>query len=59
VPGAAAWVSRGPLRGLVLVSEAEGLRTVMLGEGATAEDLGRVAMGSGLSALPGAVGIAP
>lgn len=59
VPGAAAWVSRGALRGLVLVSEAEGLRTVMLGEGATAEDLGRVAMGSGLSALPGAVGIAP
>ena len=52
-------MSRGALRGLVLVSEAEGLRTVMLGEGATAEDLGRVAMGSGLSALPGAVGIAP
>jgi len=57
LPGAMVAVTRGPLDGLVLVSEVGGVRIVELGDGAS--DGGVFAFGSGLDALPGAIGVAP
>ncbi len=57
LPGAMVAVTRGPLDGLVLVSEVGGVRLVRLGD--DAEDLGVFSLGSGLDALPGAIGVAP
>jgi hypothetical protein len=57
LPGAMVAVERGPLAGLVLVSEVGGLRVVRLGDAVV--DDGVWSLGAGLDALPGAVGVAP
>ena len=57
LPGVMASVRRGPLSGLVLVPEVEGLRTVTLGD--TVIDGGVWSFGYGVEFLPGALGIAP
>jgi hypothetical protein len=57
LPSSMATVKRGPLAGLVLVSEVGGVRRVQLGDDAV--DLGVLGFGSGLDGLPGAIGVAP
>ncbi len=58
LPAAADQLERGPLGGLVLITENQGVRRVQLSPGVV-EDLGRVDLGSGLDAIPGAIGIQP
>lgn len=59
LPGAAAVVTRGDLAGLLLVVENQGIRRVQLGAGGALQDLGRTDVGSGLDAIPGALGLQP
>ncbi len=59
LPGAAALLRRGPLRGLVLVTETEGIRAVQLGPDGAAEDLGLTSLGASYEGITGAVGVQP
>jgi hypothetical protein len=52
-------VTRGPLQGLVLVSENTGVRRVRFHAGGEVEDLGLEAFGDGLEDIPGAIGVQP
>ncbi len=58
LPTAAAMVSRGPLKGLVLITENQGVRRVRFGPGEV-QDLGLGSFGSGLDFIPGAIGVQP
>ena len=55
LPGAAVQITRGGLRGRVLVAEVAGVRQVQLAAGAQATDLGATAMAT----APGALGVTP
>lgn len=59
LPGAAVMVERGALRGLVLVVENTGLRRVRFAGGGAVMDLGKTSTGSGVAAIPGAIGVQP
>lgn len=59
LPGHAALVSRGKARGLVLVSEINGIRLVRFAGGAKLNSLGLVSTGGGTANLPGAIGVQP
>jgi hypothetical protein len=58
LPAAADMVPRGSLRGLVVLSENQGLRRLRFEAGGVA-DLGLESFGEGLDYIPGAVGIQP
>jgi hypothetical protein len=58
LPTAADQVTRGSLRGLVVLTENQGLRRVRFSEGGV-DDLGLSGFGSGLEWIPGAIGIQP
>jgi len=58
LPAAASQVTRGPLMGLVVITENQGLRRVQFSAGAV-EDLGLSSFGSGLDYIPGAIGVQP
>ncbi len=58
LPTAAAMVSRGPLKGLVLLTENQGVRRVRFSQGELT-DLGLSEFGSGLDFIPGAIGLQP
>lgn len=58
LPTAADQVTRGPLKGLVVLTENQGLRRVRFEQGAVT-DLGRFTFGSGLEWIPGAIGVQP
>lgn len=58
LPTAADQITRGPLKGLVVLTENQGLRRVRFSEGEVS-DLGLVSFGSGLDWIPGAVGVQP
>jgi hypothetical protein len=59
LPGSAVLVSRGAARGVVLVSEVNGIRLVRFTGGAGLADLGIVSTGTGTAGLPGAIGVQP
>ncbi len=59
LPGNAAMIERGNLRGLVLLSELHGVRRIRFGSGAQVTDLGRTSTGSGFDSIVGAVGVQP
>jgi hypothetical protein len=56
LPGSAVLLGRGPLAGLALVAELEGVRLVDL---SSQIDLGLTSTGSGFEDMPGALGIQP
>jgi hypothetical protein len=58
LPAAAAMVERGGQRGLVLLTENQGVRRLRFSEGAL-QDLGLQRFGSGIEAIPGALGVQP
>ncbi|MFH1464456.1 MAG: hypothetical protein ABIO70_08715 [Pseudomonadota bacterium] len=58
LPAAADLVSRGSLKGLVVLSENQGLRRMLFEAGGVA-DLGLESYGGGLEYIPGAVGVQP
>lgn len=58
LPTAADLVSRGSLKGLVVLTENQGLRRVRFEQGAIS-DLGISEFGSGLDYIPGAIGVQP
>jgi hypothetical protein len=58
LPTAAAMVARGSLKGLVLITENQGVRRVRFEPGAV-RDLGMTSFGSGLDFIPGAIGVQP
>ncbi len=58
LPTAAAVVERGSQKGLVVVTENQGLRRVQFGQDSVT-DLGLESFGSGLEYIPGAVGLQP
>lgn len=59
LPGAAVLIRRGALRGRVLVAENLGVRQVDLTAAGDIVDLGRFSVGSGLTAIVGAIGVTP
>lgn len=59
LPGDAVMIDRGPLRGLVLVSENQGVRRVRFTGGGVIEDLGLTSFGTGVPAIVGAIGVQP
>lgn len=59
LPGSAAGVARGALRGRVLVSENAGIWELELLEGGGVEDHGRLLSGSGYEDIPGALALQP
>jgi hypothetical protein len=58
LPTAADQVTRGSRKGLVVLTENQGLRRVQFSDGGV-EDLGPDSFGSGLEWIPGAIGIQP
>jgi hypothetical protein len=58
LPTAADQVTRGPSKGLVVLTENQGLRRVRFGSGVVT-DLGLTGFGSGLEWIPGAIGVQP
>lgn len=59
LPGSAAGVARGSLRGRVLVTENSGLYELELHEGGGVTDRGPLLSGSGLESIPGALALQP
>lgn len=59
LPGAAVMVERGPLSGLVLVTEVEGVRSVRLQADGSVDDLGLTSLGDSFLGMPGAIGVQP
>lgn len=59
LPSTAVLVDRGPLRGLVLVSENVGVRRVRFEADGGITDHGLVSLGSGNTAITGAIGVQP
>ena len=59
LPGAASLLTRGSQRGLVAVSENQGVRLVRFNGDGDVEDLGLAVSGSGMDAIGGAIGIQP
>lgn len=59
LPSGMATVDTGALRGLVLVAENLGVRRVRFDEEGAATDLGATPLGTGLTAIVGAVGVQP
>ncbi len=59
LPASAALVTRGGLRGLVLVAENQGVRAVRFHGGGEVEDLGMAVEGDGYEAITGAIGVQP
>ena len=59
LPGDAVAITRGALRGLVVVVENTGLRRVRFAGGGVVNDLGKTSTGTGVAAIPGALGIQP
>ena len=59
LPAAASPVTRGALRGLVLVAENQGIRAVRFHGGGEVEDLGMAVEGDGYEAITGALGVQP
>ena len=59
LPGIGVLIERGDLRGLALVPENVGVRSVRFHPGAPIEDLGRFALGEGSAAITGAIGVQP
>lgn len=59
LPAALAVVARGTLAGRVLVAENQGVRMAQVGPAGELEDLGRTEVGSGMDAIPGALGVQP
>jgi hypothetical protein len=59
LPASASLVTRGDLRGLVLVTENQGVRAVQFHGGGEVEDLGMAVEGDGYEAITGALGIQP
>ncbi len=58
LPTAADQVTRGPWKGLVILTENQGLRMVQFAQGSVT-DLGLSSFGSGLDSIPGAIGVQP
>ena len=58
LPGSAALISRGSLRGLAVISENVHLRSIRFEEG-NVTDLGRYDLGSADETIPGALGVQP
>ncbi|MEC7241186.1 MAG: hypothetical protein VXW32_08090 [Myxococcota bacterium] len=59
LPTAADQVAVGDLKGLVLVSENQGIRLLQLGEQASIEEVGFFSIGESFKGIAGAIGIAP
>jgi len=59
LPGPAVLIARGMLAGRVLVAETGGLRQVQFAGGGMVQDLGVTTIGSGSTALIGALGVQP
>ncbi len=59
LPGGAALLSRGPLRGLTLVTENAAVRRVRFTADGDIEDWGPTSMGEGYEAICGAIGVQP
>ena len=59
LPGAAVAIERGSLDGLVLVAENVSVRRVRFEGGGTVTDLGAFGLGSGSTAIVGAIGVTP
>ncbi len=59
LPGSMVMVERGPERGLVLAQENTGIRRLRFETTGMVTDLGPFDFGSGLEAIPGAVGVQP
>ncbi|HND34269.1 MAG TPA: hypothetical protein PLA94_29910, partial [Myxococcota bacterium] len=57
LPGVGALIERGDLKGLLLLTEVEGVRQVQIQGGV--EDWGLVESGPGLEDIPGAMGVMP
>ncbi|MCB9598940.1 MAG: hypothetical protein H6722_29030 [Sandaracinus sp.] len=58
LPGGTVAITRGALRGLVLVAENQAIRRVRFEEGAVT-DLGATSLGEGSDVIPGAIGVQP
>lgn len=59
LPGNAVMIERGALRGLVLVPENLGVRTLRFRDGAPIEDLGLFQVGDDSASISGALGVQP
>ena len=59
LPGAAALIDRGELRGLVLIAENQGVRGMRFDGAGGVQDLGLLVEGSGSAAITGALGVQP
>lgn len=59
LPGGAAQVDRGSLKGLVLMTEVRGIRMLRFEGDGTVTDLGLTSLGDGIEAMPGAIGVQP
>lgn len=59
LPGASVLVPRAALRGLALITENQGIRTVMMAGGGVVTDRGLHELGNGLDAITGAIGVQP
>ncbi|MBX3274732.1 MAG: hypothetical protein KF729_30980 [Sandaracinaceae bacterium] len=59
LPGAAVTITRGALRGLVLVAENVSVRRVRFDGGGAVTDLGAHSVGEGVPAIVGAIGVQP
>lgn len=59
LPGSAVQVEVGSLRGMVLVTEVEGVRRLSFQANGTVVDHGLLAFGGGVENIPGAIGVQP
>ncbi|MCB9779864.1 MAG: hypothetical protein H6742_14965 [Alphaproteobacteria bacterium] len=59
LPGVGVGLTRGPLRGAVLVSETSGLRRLQLSQDDGLTDQGMLLSGDGLGAIPGGLALQP
>ncbi|MFM7200231.1 MAG: hypothetical protein ACKO6N_05520 [Myxococcota bacterium] len=59
LPGASSLISRGSLKGLVLIAENTGVRRVRFEGAGVVRDLGKLSLGTDYTAIPGALGVQP
>ena len=59
LPFATDMITRGALKGLVLIAEVEGIRSLRFNQDGTVSDLGNTRVGTGDMMIPGAMGVQP